>query len=126
LGTAVAVSGAAASPSMGAKSLTSAAAMLMTLFNLRLGYWAPTPNRKDWRSPQARAWPVYMIKEFVSNTNDLSSYCHLTDGGHFDNVALYSLVERACRLIVVIDCAADPTRCFRDLGDTIRRCRIDF
>jgi hypothetical protein len=126
LGTAVAVSGAAISPNMGAKNMTAALAMLMTLLNVRLGYWAPTPNQGSWPSPQARLWPFYMLREFLSQTTDLSSYCYLTDGGHFDNTGLYSLVERGCRYIVLVDAGADPNTCFEDLGDAIRRCRIDF
>jgi hypothetical protein len=27
---------------------------------------------------------------------------------------------------VVVDCGADPQPCFSDLGDVVRRCRIDF
>jgi hypothetical protein len=126
LGTAVAVSGAAASPNMGSKTLTSSLAMLMTFLNVRLGYWAPTPNKKEWRENKARLWPFYMLREFTSQTNDLSTYCYLTDGGHFDNTGLYSLVERACRFIIVADCGADPKPCFQDIGDALRRCRIDF
>jgi hypothetical protein len=126
LGTAVAISGAAVSPNMGAKTLTSSLAMLMTILNVRLGYWAPTPNRGSWKSPQARLWPFYTLREFFSQTNDLSSYCYLTDGGHFDNTGLYSLVERGCRFIVMADNGADSKTCFEDLGDAIRRCRIDF
>jgi len=127
LGTAVAASGAAVSPSMGAKKPTAALAMLMTLLNVRLGYWAPTPNRKGWNSSQPRLWPFYLVREFLSQTNDLSDYCYLTDGGHFDNTGLYSLIERGCRFIVLVDCGADPKPPrFADLGEAIRRCRIDF
>jgi hypothetical protein len=126
LGTAVAISGAAVSPNMGAKTQTAAVAMLLTLLNVRLGYWAPTPNHKLWRSAQASLWPFYMLKEFSSQTNDLSSYCYLTDGGHFDNTGLYSLVQRGCRFIVVSDNGADYRNHFEDLGDAMRRCRIDF
>jgi hypothetical protein len=127
LGTAVAASGAAVSPSMGAKKPTSALAMLLTLLNVRLGYWAPTPNKKGWNSSQPRLWPFYLVKEFLSQTNDLSDYCYLTDGGHFDNTGLYSLIERGCRFVVLVDCGADPRPPrFEDLGEAIRRCRIDF
>lgn len=126
LGTAVAVSGAAASPNMGAKTLTASLAMLMTFLNVRLGHWSPTPNKMDWRASKARLWPFYVMREFLSQTNDLSTYCYLTDGGHFDNTGLYSLVERGCRFIVATDCGADPRPCFQDVGDAMRRCRIDF
>lgn len=126
LGTAISISGAAVSPNMGAIKTSTPLAMLMTLLNLRLGYWAPTPSESRWRASQARLWPYYTLREFLSQTNDLSTYCYLTDGGHFDNTGLYSLVERGCRFIVVADCGADPSPCFQDLGDAIRRCRIDF
>jgi hypothetical protein len=126
LGTALAISGAAASPNMGSLTPSAALAMLMTLVNVRLGYWAPTPNRGDWKDRQARLWPIYMLREFLSQTTELGSYCYLTDGGHFDNTGLYSLVERGCRYIVLADCGADPKPCFQDLGNAIRRCRIDF
>ena len=126
LGMAVATSGAAVSPGMGAGKTTAAQAMLMTLLNLRLGFWAPTPSGEHWESPQARLWPFYTVREFLSQTNDLSSYCYLTDGGHFDNLGIYSLVERGCRHIVAVDAVADPQPCFSDLGNAIRRCRIDF
>ena len=127
LGTAVAASGAAVSPNMGAKKSTAALAMLMTLLNVRLGYWAPTPNRTGWNSAQTRLWPFYLVREFLSQTNDVSDYCYLTDGGHFDNTGLYSLIERGCRFVVLVDCSADPSPpAFEDLGEAIRRCRIDF
>jgi len=127
LGTAVAASGAAVSPNMGSKKPTAALAMLMTLLNVRLGYWAPTPNREAWNLAQPRLWPFYLLREFFSQTNDVSTYCYLTDGGHFDNTGLYSLIERGCRYIVLVDCGADPRpSCFQDLGEAIRRCRIDF
>jgi hypothetical protein len=123
----MATSGAAVSPSMGSKKPTAALAMLLTLLNVRLGYWSPTPNRDNWKMSQPRLWPFYLLREFLSQTTDVTSYCYLTDGGHFDNTGLYSLVERGCRFIVMVDCGADPQpSCFQDLGDAIRRCRIDF
>ena len=126
LGTALAISGAAASPNMGSKTPSAALAMWLAFLNVRLGFWAPTPGKPRWRSPQARLWPFYLLSECLSQTNDLGSYCYLTDGGHFDNTGLYALVERGCRYIVVVDCGADPQPAFSDIGDAVRRCRIDF
>jgi hypothetical protein len=126
LGMAVATSGAAVSPGMGAGKTTASQSMLMTLLNLRLGFWAPTPGGEHWESRQTRLWPLHTVREFLSQTSDLSSYCYLTDGGHFDNLGIYSLVERGCRYIVAVDAVADPEPCFSDLGNAIRRCRIDF
>src|SRR5205085_9632365 len=93
LGTAIAASGAAVSPNMGSKKPTAALAMLMTFLNVRLGFWAPTPKNGHWKMSQPKLWPFYLMREFLSQTTDLSSYCYLTDGGHFDNTGLYSLVE---------------------------------
>jgi hypothetical protein len=126
LGTAMGISGAAASPNMGAKGVSGAQAMLLALMNVRLGFWAPNPARSSWQAGAPRAWPLQLLREFLSATTDTASYCYLTDGGHFDNTGLYPLVQRGCRLIVVIDCGADPETSFEDLGDAIRRCRIDF
>jgi hypothetical protein len=126
LGTALAISGAAASPNMGSKTPSAALTMWLAFLNVRLGFWAPTPNRRRWRTPQPRLWPFYLLAECLSQTNDLGSYCYLTDGGHFDNTGLYALVERGCRYIVVVDCGADPKPTFSDIGEAIRRCRIDF
>jgi hypothetical protein len=126
LGTAVAVSGAAASPNMGSQTPSAPLAMLMTFFNVRLGFWAPTPCQKAWRSRQARFWSFYTLTEFLSRTTDRASYCFLSDGGHFDNTGVYALVERGCRIVVLVDCGADGSRTFTDLGNLARRVRIDF
>ena len=126
LGTAVSVSGAAASPNMGAQTPSAALVMLLTLFNVRLGYWAPTPNRTYWRAGAARLWPFYTIQELLSQTTDLLPFCYLTDGGHFDNTGVYSLIQRGCRVIVMADCGGDPNATFADLGDLVRKARIDF
>jgi hypothetical protein len=112
---------------MGSRTPSAALAMLLTLLNVRLGLWVPTPHKAHWTTPQARLWPFYMLRESFSQTNDVGSYCYLTDGGHFDNTGLYALVERGCRTIVLVDNGADPKPpTFEDLGETIRRCRIDF
>ena len=101
--------------------------MLMTLLNIRLGFWAPNPAEPSWRLPQARLWTLASIRELLSQTDETSSYCYLTDGGHFDNTGLYPLVQRACRTIVVVDCGRDthPPQ-LADLAQAIRLCRIDF
>src|SRR6185295_5159428 len=81
---------------------------------------------RRWNEPHARLWPFYILRETLSNTGQIGTYCYLTDGGHFDNTGLYALVERGCRYIVVSDCGADPKAQFEDIGVAIRRCRIDF
>ena len=126
LGAAVATSGAAVSPNMGSATPSAALALLLSALNVRLGLWVPTPNRGSWPLAQTRLWPYYLLRESLSQTNDLGAYCYLTDGAHFDNTGLYSLIERGCRYIVLVDNGADPESCFADVGEAIRRCRIDF
>jgi hypothetical protein len=126
LGTAAAISGAAVSPTMGSKTPSAALSLLLSLMNVRLGFWAPTPSGRRWNEPHARLWPFYLLRETLANTGQIGTYCYLTDGGHFDNTGIYALVERGCRYIVFCDCGADPAFGFEDIGTAIRRCRIDF
>jgi len=50
----------------------------------------------------------------------------LSDGGHFDNLGLYEMVLRRCRLIVVVDGSQDEKAAFDDLGAAVRKIRIDL
>jgi hypothetical protein len=59
-------------------------------------------------------------------TNETGRLIYVSDGGHFDNLGIYELVRRRCRLILAVDAGADPDRDFADLGDVIQKCRIDF
>jgi hypothetical protein len=60
------------------------------------------------------------------NTNDRCPWVYLSDGGHFENLAIYEMVLRRCRYIVVSDGGCDPTFNFEDLGNAIRKIRIDM
>jgi hypothetical protein len=128
LGTAIAISGAAANPSSGYHSspLTS---FLMTLFNVRLGAWLGNPNahgRKVQRySGPRHAWKP-LFSDLFGQTNSSGTYVSLSDGGHFENLGVYEMVLRRCRLIVASDAGHDPDFGFEDLGNLIRKVRIDF
>ena len=50
----------------------------------------------------------------------------MSDGAHFENLALYELVRRHCRYIIVSDCGTDPEVTFDDFGNAVRRIREDF
>ena len=124
LGTAVAISGAAASPNMGYHSSPSMA-FVMTLFNARLGAWLGNPGRKRWKDEGPRTAFDSIVREAFGLTNDTSPYVYLSDGGHFENLALYEMIHRRCRYIVVLDGGADPTYTYEDLGNALRKIRID-
>lgn len=128
LGTAVTISGAAANPRMGYCS-SPALAFLMALFNARLGAWLGNTNRSGADTyrlpgPGQALWPL--IGELFGITTANFKYVNLSDGGHFDNLGLYEVVLRRCRYIVVSDAGCDGEARFEDLGNVIRKIRIDF
>jgi len=62
----------------------------------------------------------------MGNTTDRYKYVNLSDAGHFENLGLYEMVLRRCHFIVVSDAGEDPDCSFADLGEAIRKIRIDF
>jgi hypothetical protein len=126
VGTAMSISGAAASPNMGYHTLP-ALSFLMTIFNVRLGFWAGNPrSEKKWQKPGPRTGLAYLFKELIGATDDNSDYVYLSDGGHFENLGLYELVKRRCKFIIACDAGADGEYGFGDLAGAIRKCREDM
>jgi hypothetical protein len=124
IGTALAASGAAVSPNWGYHSQPGVAALL-TLFNLRLGWWTGNPRRPDTWKEYAPSIG-YLLAELLGKATDRGRYVYLSDGGHFENLGIYELVRRRVRLIICSDADADPTFSFGDLGNAIDHCRRDF
>lgn len=125
LGTAMAISGAAASPNMGYHS-SPPLALLMTLFNVRLGWWLGNPAQRAWKLSGPRQAFLPFIFELFGLTDDQRRFVYLSDGGHFENLGIYEMLRRRCRTIVAVDAGADPNFEFADLGNAIRKARIDF
>ncbi len=128
LGTAITISGAAVSPSMGYHS-SGAVGFIMTLFNARLGAWLGNPGaagEKTWRQEGPTSAIGSLFREALGRTNDESAYVYLSDGGHFENLGLYEMVMRRCGLILVLDAGCDPCFTFEDLGNAMRKIRIDM
>jgi hypothetical protein len=128
LGTAVAISGAAASPNMGSNS-SAPLAFIMTLLNVRLGSWLGNPGfhgEGSYKASSPRGNLVPLFWEMTGNTNERCPWVYLSDGGHFENLAMYEMVLRRCRTIVVSDGGCDPKFTFDDLGNAIRKIRIDL
>ncbi|HEX5754619.1 MAG TPA: patatin-like phospholipase family protein [Archangium sp.] len=128
LASAMTASGAAFNSHMGAVSmrLGKAVTFLMTAFNLRLGLWSPHPTRahRRWYEQLFVGLPFY--KELLGRSRARSRDVLLSDGGHFENLALYELVRRHCRFILVSDCGTDSGTTFDDFANAVRRVREDF
>jgi predicted acylesterase/phospholipase RssA len=141
LATAMAISGAAVDPNAAASGLARnrLVALLMNLFNLRLGYWVNNPKPplfdsrfsrfgfRFWRWPNLFVPGLYEVGAAVGRGfREDRSFVHLADGGHFENLGIYELVRRRARVIVVSDGTADPTYSFADLRRALRLIEEDF
>ncbi|HEY0953860.1 MAG TPA: patatin-like phospholipase family protein [Roseateles sp.] len=141
LGDWVGTSGAAFSTGIG-RETTLGMSLLMGAANVRLGvWWASGLHRKDlpawWR---VLTWAgrglgtvfrtqTYLSYEFSARFYGLRRrWQYLSDGGHFENTALYELLrpERDLGLIVASDNGADPAYRFDDLANLMRLARIDL
>ena len=102
---------------------------LLALFNVRLGWWLGNPGPAG-ATTYRRASPVFAVGPLVSEvfglTNTDHPYVYLSDGGHFENLGLYEMVLRRCHSILVVDAGCDPAGMFEDLGNAIRKIRIDL
>ena len=123
LGTAMAISGAAAAPRMG--TLTSTRyTTLLAMLNVRLGYWVRKPTK-------SRVWDavpggLYFTRELTGLMHESLPFVNVSDGGHIENMGLYELLRRRCRYIVLIDGEADPQHSFGGLLNSIRMAKIDL
>jgi hypothetical protein len=137
LATVMAVSGAAASSNMGASALKPLA-FTLALFNIRLGYWMVNPSffrneRIDFAGreiangvrPYLRS-AFYLWSEMFSTLDETNDAVYLTDGGHIENLGIYELLRRRCRLVVVVDAEADPELRFPSLIALQRFARLDL
>jgi Patatin-like phospholipase len=136
LGTAMAISGAAVSSNMGAHTIKPLAFTLAVL-NVRLGYWLRNPRRAD-AGPAKTPWrdrliaglfklpTIVLFAEMFSWITEKSPKVYLTDGGHIENLGVYSLMKRRCNVIIVVDAEADPTMSFGALLTLERYARIDL
>jgi hypothetical protein len=125
LGTAMAISGAAFNSNAGFHTWPTLA-FLLTIFGVRLGWWAGNPRGNDWTSPSPLFGLIYLTKELTANTSTDSSFVLLSDGGHFENMGLYELIRRRCRYIILSDAEEDQKFKLEGIGGAVRKCRVDF
>ncbi|MDJ0837283.1 MAG: hypothetical protein QNK37_12255 [Acidobacteriota bacterium] len=129
LGTAVAVSGAAAAPNMG-RFTSRPLRFILSMLNIRLNYWLPNPKgierRLGFGRNMRRVGPLYLIREMFGGLSENSWNVNVSDGGHIENLGIYELLRRQCRLIICGDGEADSGFCFDGLATVIRMAQIDL
>jgi hypothetical protein len=125
LGTAMAISGAAVSPNMGYNS-SPLITFLLTLFNVRLGWWLGNPRREGFANDGPWLAALTLLYELFGLTNDRRKYVYLSDGGHFENLGLYEMVRRRCHLVIISDAGQDKDLAFADLANAVRKIYIDL
>jgi len=130
LGAAMAISAAAASPNMGAVKV-GPLSFVMAMLNLRLNYWLPNPEHispKPGFAASLRGKPglVYLCQEAIGSVDDNRRLVNCSDGGHFENLAVYELIKRRCRTVVCVDGEADPDYNFGGFNTLQRYVEIDL
>lgn len=136
LATAMAISGAAANPRTGAggKGVTrnKFVSIGMGLLGIRLGYWVHNPRsylsggrwlrRFTFNQFFPAGWYAFSPKGYRED----SAYLELSDGGHFENLAIYELVRRQCGLIILCDGGQDNETSYADFVSAIQRLGQDM
>ena len=133
LSTAIATSGAAASSQMGVFT-TPALRFILSVLNIRLGYWLINPMYfdEDKRTLSMKIGKLFSVgvgrffQELFGFITYKTSYVYLSDGGHIENLGIYELIRRQCRLIIVGDGECDPEYTFSGLSEALRLIRVDF
>jgi hypothetical protein len=130
LATAMATSGAAASANMGNHTVR-ILTFSLSLLNVRLGYWLANPAAlvalKHW---WARWWSNfgtwYFANESAGRLDEKRLNVYLTDGGHIENLGIYELLRRRCKVILAFDVEADPSMTFEAFVKLQVMARIDL
>jgi hypothetical protein len=121
--TAVAISGAAASSNMGSQSIRPLR-FALSLLNVRLGYWFPNPKLLLGGMVVPSQW--YFLQEALGLMNEQTDLVYLSDGGHIENLGIYELLRRRCKLVIAVDAEADKDLSFFSFATLQRYARIDL
>jgi hypothetical protein len=134
LGSAMAISGAAISANMGSNTVRWLSPTL-ALLNIRLGYWLRNPRDLAKKHGLVRHLreiiyrfygKFYLLLEMFNVLDENNKFIYLSDGGHIENLGIYQLLKRGCRLIVAVDAEADPEISCASLLKLERYARIDL
>jgi len=141
LGQWMAISGASFSTGAG-RATSLVRSLFFGALNVRLGYWwnsgidaGARPGRFPpglWR--RLKALPALLFHMQATLLDEWRGYFpgpsqrfwYLSDGGHFDNTALYEMLRRRLPFVIAIDGGQDPDYLLEDLSILTRAARIDF
>lgn len=125
LGSVMAISGAAFSSNMGANTIKPLIATL-ALLNIRLGYWLRNPRRLGF----SKAWDglsnYYFLAEMFGLLNEKRHSVYLSDGGHIENLGIYELLRRRCKIIIAVDAECDGEMAFGSFNVLERFALVDL
>jgi hypothetical protein len=68
-------------------------------------------------------WPWEYLKSLFSNNSTKDTLLDISDGGHIENLAVYELLKRKCKLIIGIDAGMDAKYEFEDLNNLMKRAK---
>lgn len=130
LATAMATSGAAASANMGNHTVR-ILTFSLSLLNVRLGYWLANPAKLGalhhwWNRRWSNFGTWYFANETLGRLDERKLNVYLTDGGHVENLGIYELLRRRCKVILAIDAEADPSMTFESFVKLQVMARIDL
>lgn len=135
LGTAMAISAAAANTNMGWRTsgVLGSLRFIMTLLNVRLGYWLPNYRLAQAKGdtdvgpiPNKNIGSPYLLAEMSGRIQENMNHLNLSDGGHIENLGVYELLRRKCKYIISIDGGANRDVVGGDLQLLERYASIDF
>lgn len=84
----------------------------LDFLNADLGYHVRNPSTHPlvWYFSRFIPFPIKYVTD--GTTGGRTSGIHLSDGGHAENLAVYSLVRRGVKKIIVVDAESDPKSTF--------------
>jgi len=112
----VATSGAAVDE--GARELRGVGDFAVAAVNMNLGYKVRNPKTQQSAAGTAWYWTYKLLGGFPLRyivPEKHQATLRLSDGGHAENLGLYSLIERGTRRILVVDAEHDPDYEFESL-----------
>src|SRR5262249_7864375 len=68
----------------------------------------------------------YFLAEMFGKLNERRKSVYLTDGGHIENLGIYELLRRRCRIIIAVDAEADSELAFGSFNTLVRYAGIDL